>query len=156
MSSGGEVSNGTTTNVVYADTGLANGTTYYYEISAQNLLGQSSNSGEVAATPQPPAPGSYATARGVRCICYTNGQPVPSLPSGSRVVVKHYRSKLFTGTFTGTGLLWILQLVALEQLGVGGEGRNRTRPACHKPLKINRLNHHRCIDNKGDSAFCQR
>jgi hypothetical protein len=31
----------------------------------------------------------------------------------------------------------------------GGEGRNRTRPAFHKPLEINCLNHHRCVDNKG-------
>jgi hypothetical protein len=31
----------------------------------------------------------------------------------------------------------------------GGGGRNRTRPAFHKPLEINCLNHHRCLDNKG-------
>jgi hypothetical protein len=31
----------------------------------------------------------------------------------------------------------------------GGEGRNRTRPAFHKPLEINYLNHHRYLDNKG-------
>ena len=31
----------------------------------------------------------------------------------------------------------------------GGEGRNRTRPAFHKPLEINGLNHHRCLDIKG-------
>jgi hypothetical protein len=30
--------------------------------------------------------------------------------------------------FTGTGLLWHLQLVAKTQLEVGGEGRNRTSP----------------------------
>ena len=58
--SGGEVSIGSTTNTVYADTGLTNGTTYYYVVAAQNLLGQSGNSAEVAATPQPPVPGSYA------------------------------------------------------------------------------------------------
>ena len=32
----------------------------------------------------------------------------------------------FTGTFTGTCLLWFLQLIAKVQLIVGGEGRNRT------------------------------
>jgi hypothetical protein len=37
----------------------------------------------------------------------------------------------------------------------GGEGRNRTHIAFHKPLEINGLNHHRCPENKGVSAFCQ-
>lgn len=35
----------------FADTGLANGTTYYYQVSALNSLGEGPRSGEVAATP---------------------------------------------------------------------------------------------------------
>jgi predicted alpha-1,2-mannosidase len=49
-----------TTN--YTDAGLANGTTYYYVVSAGNLLGQSANSSEVTATPAAPLPRSYQAA----------------------------------------------------------------------------------------------
>ncbi|MFC5470743.1 glycoside hydrolase family 44 protein, partial [Cohnella suwonensis] len=51
----------------YADTGLSNGTTYYYVVSAANAVGESANSSQVSATPSvptiPPAPtGLTATA----------------------------------------------------------------------------------------------
>jgi len=39
----------------YTDTGLTNGTKYYYVISAYNSAGQSSNSSEVSVTPMAPA-----------------------------------------------------------------------------------------------------
>ena len=35
----------------YSDTGLTNGTTYYYVVAAENTAGQSANSAEVSATP---------------------------------------------------------------------------------------------------------
>jgi cellulose 1,4-beta-cellobiosidase len=40
----------------FTDTGLSNGTTYYYKVSAVNAGGQSATSSEVSATPQVPAP----------------------------------------------------------------------------------------------------
>jgi len=40
----------------YTDTGLANGTTYYYVISAVNAFGESPDSSEAAATPVEPPP----------------------------------------------------------------------------------------------------
>ena len=42
----------------YTDSGLTNGTTYYYVISAVNSAGESPDSSQVSATPQllPPAP----------------------------------------------------------------------------------------------------
>jgi acid phosphatase type 7 len=39
----------------YTDTTAVNGTTYYYVVTAQNSQGESSNSTEASATPQPPA-----------------------------------------------------------------------------------------------------
>ena len=45
---------GTVTSTTYNDSGLTNGTTYYYVVSATNSGGTSGNSNELAATPIPP------------------------------------------------------------------------------------------------------
>jgi autotransporter-associated beta strand protein len=53
--SGAETSNPPVANTIatiYTNTGLANGTTYYYQVSALNQFGQSALSSEVSATPQ--------------------------------------------------------------------------------------------------------
>jgi hypothetical protein len=49
--SGGETTVATVTNSYYIDTGLANGTTYYYKVSGVNSDGESANSSEASATP---------------------------------------------------------------------------------------------------------
>ncbi|HKD94095.1 MAG TPA: fibronectin type III domain-containing protein [Gaiellaceae bacterium] len=62
-SSGGESLLTTLGNVTgWTDTGLANGTTYYYRVSAVNSVGESVASGELSATPIQPAsvPGAPA------------------------------------------------------------------------------------------------
>src|SRR4029453_7169915 len=47
---------GTPASNSYPDTGLTNGTTYYYVVSAVNGGGESANSAQVSATPQGPPP----------------------------------------------------------------------------------------------------
>ena len=44
------------TSTSYTDTALTNGTTYYYVVSATNSTGESANSAQVVAVPNPPAP----------------------------------------------------------------------------------------------------
>ena len=54
---------GNPTNTTYTDSGLTNGMTYYYVVSASNSAGTSGNSSELAATPiVPPTFSSSATA----------------------------------------------------------------------------------------------
>jgi hypothetical protein len=54
---------GTTAATTYTDSGLSNGTTYYYVVSASNSAGSSGNSTEIGATPMAaPAFTSSATA----------------------------------------------------------------------------------------------
>jgi autotransporter-associated beta strand protein len=57
--SGAETNNSPLANTfatAYTNTGLANGTTYYYQVSALNQFGQSALSSEVSATPAPVIP----------------------------------------------------------------------------------------------------
>jgi hypothetical protein len=56
------------------------------------------------------------------------------LPGDSGVVQRFYPGSNFTGTFTGTCLLWHLQLVAFWQLRFGGGGRNRPDFPADAPL----------------------
>ena len=61
-SSGTEVTVASSSTNSYTDTGLTNGTTYFYVVSAVNSVGESGNSNEVSATPSaPPADFTMST-----------------------------------------------------------------------------------------------
>jgi Concanavalin A-like lectin/glucanases superfamily len=61
-SSGTETTIGTTASLNYSDTGLANGTTYYYVVTPVNAQGLIRVSSEVSAMPATLAAGSYTAA----------------------------------------------------------------------------------------------
>lgn len=45
----------------YTDTGLTNGTNYYYVVSATNAAGESANSAQASGSPSPPPPATFGT-----------------------------------------------------------------------------------------------
>ena len=49
------------TSTSYTDTSVTDGTTYYYVVSALNVIGESANSGEASATPSVPPPTTFGT-----------------------------------------------------------------------------------------------
>ena len=66
-SGGPYTSIGSPTTTSYTDTGVTNGTTYYYVVAAVNSAGQSANSSQVSATPKlavPPVPTNLAATAG--------------------------------------------------------------------------------------------
>ena len=70
-----------TTGTSFIDTGLVNGTTYYYVISARNLTGESANSAEVAATP-------FVTLIALTVAPQTNGQFSFSFPADASWIIE--------------------------------------------------------------------
>ena len=117
--SGGPYTNiGTVTSpspTSFTDTGLVNGTTYYYVVSGTNSAGQGPNSTELPATPiAPPTFSSSATASpnpvtqgvnttvtaGVTCTAntLTNGlvQLLVTDPSGATVASQNFTAQSFT------------------------------------------------------------
>ncbi|MES2924932.1 MAG: fibronectin type III domain-containing protein [Verrucomicrobiota bacterium] len=124
------------TGTSYVNTGLTNGTTYYYVVSAVNGTGESANSSQVNATPQTPAPSaptglsatggntqvslswtavsgatSYNVKRGT-----ANGGPYTTVasPTGTTYVN--------TGLTNGTPYYYVVSAV-----GTGGESINSTQ-----------------------------
>jgi fibronectin type 3 domain-containing protein len=111
-SSGGEGTTPYRTGVTapsFTDTNLANGMTYYYQVSAVNSAGESARSSEVSATTTPAAPIGLIAAGGYGQVTLGWGA-VPgavryniyrSTSTGGETL---YKSGLTTTSFTDTGL----------------------------------------------------
>jgi len=81
---GGESATPVASNVSgtsFTDTGLVNGTTYFYTVAAVNAVGTSPQSAEVSATPQAPAAAAYVRRVGSSAV--SGNRTTISVPVGS-------------------------------------------------------------------------
>jgi hypothetical protein len=128
--------------VPYSDTGLTNGTTYYYVVSGTNTAGTSPNSVELAVTPiQPPtfsssasaspSPSTQGTSTTIQATvtCTTNGMTNGSIqvrvldPNGEPVATQNFSSQSFTAQQSHTYSLTLMPATAgtyTVQAGVFG------------------------------------
>jgi fibronectin type 3 domain-containing protein len=116
----------------FTDTGLTNGTKYFYVISASNSVGQSANSAEVNATPVLPTPatptGLAATAGNAQVSLNWNAstgatsyQVKRSTASGSETQISAPTSNSFTDTDLTNGTKYFYVVSAVNS---GGESAN--------------------------------
>jgi hypothetical protein len=102
------------TATAFTDTGVSNGTTYYYQISAVNTVGESARTVEVSATPQvppPAAPTGLTAAAGNAQVTLTwtastnatSYDVFRSTTAGAEGTTP-FRTGLTATTFTDTGL----------------------------------------------------
>jgi fibronectin type 3 domain-containing protein len=90
--SGAETQISTPTSASYTDTGLTNGTKYFYEVSGVNSGGESANSSEVSATPVAPV-SAPATPTGLQA---TGGNAQVSLTWNASAGAATYKVKRST------------------------------------------------------------
>jgi len=112
----------------YMDTGLTNGTKYYYVVSAYNSAGQSANSAGVSATPTlstPPVPtGLAATAgNGVVSLAWTGSSGAitysvkRSTSSGTDAQIAAPTSTSYTDTSVTNGTIYYYVVSAVNSVG---------------------------------------
>jgi fibronectin type 3 domain-containing protein len=126
----------------FTNTGLVNGTTYYYVVSAVNAGGESANSSQVMATPQPPIP---ATPTGLTA---TAGDAQVALNWAASSGATSYNVKrsttnggpftpvtnIATTAYTNTGLVnGTTYYYVVSALNDGGESGN-SAPASARPV----------------------
>jgi fibronectin type 3 domain-containing protein len=116
----------------FTDTGLTNGTKYFYVISASNSVGQSANSAEVNATPVLPTPatptGLAATAGNAQVSLNwsastgaTSYHVKRSTASGSETQISAPASNSYTDTGLTNGIKYFYVVSAVNS---GGESAN--------------------------------
>jgi fibronectin type 3 domain-containing protein len=135
LSSGGEGATPIATGLTgtsFSDTGLSNGTTYYYEVTAVNVSGESGKSSEVSATPQVSAPAAptnlLASAGNAQvALSWTASSGASSYDiyrgtsSGSEALVDYgITSASFTDTGLSNGTTYYYEVSAVNAGGESG------------------------------------
>jgi hypothetical protein len=153
--SGGEAASRIATNVTgttYTDTGLTDGTTYYYYVRAVNLPGMSPDSNEASAMPlDPPAqPTSLTATSGISQVTLAWSAPSTDSTDGPAASYSIYRgaasggesaSPIITGvtgtTYTNTGLTngttYYYYVSAVNAGGIGPDS-NEVNATPYAPL----------------------
>ena len=119
----------------YTDSGLSNGVTYYYQVSAKNVVGEGPRSSEVSATPAtvPGPPSTLQATPGVQRITLAWGAPADNggsavtgyriwrgITSGGEVVLTAVGNVLtYLDTGVSVGTTYYYQVSAVNAVGDG-------------------------------------
>src|ERR1700722_2845346 len=128
--SGAEVQIASPSTNNFVDTGVVNGTKYFYEVSAVNSSGESANSAEVNATPvapqtAPPTPANLQALAGNAQVSLTwsasagatNYHVKRSTSSGAETQIAAPTANTFTDTTTVNGTKYFYVVSALNSVG---------------------------------------
>jgi hypothetical protein len=150
---GGEGSTAYKTGVTttsYTDSGLTNGTTYYYKVTAVNAAGESGQSSEASAKPEPAIPaiptGLTATAGDAQVTLSWNASSgatsyniYRSLTPGGEGTTP-YKTGVTTTTFTDTGLTngttYYYKVTAVNSGGESGQSSEASATPQHNAFTL--------------------
>ncbi len=128
---------GNVTATTWTDTGVTNGTAYYYVVSAVNAAGESPNSAQASATPLPPAPpaptGLTATPGSGKVTLAWNAAAGAANYNVKRSVTSGGPYAIIAGgvastSYTNTGLTnGVTYYYVVSATNLGGEGPNSSQ-----------------------------
>ncbi len=112
------------TSTAYTDSGLTNGTTYFYVVSAVNPCGESANSAEASSTPQASFNGTSIFTTQTPAGSYNDGPyelgvKFQSSRDGNILSVRYYKVAGETGTHVGR--IWTASGTQLAAVQFGNE-----------------------------------